>query len=162
MNNFSMNEHLWFMNLALEQAEIAYRKAEIPIGAVLVSKDKSLIAASHNEKEHEHNPCAHAEILALQKSANLLKNWRLTDCILYVTLEPCPMCLSAMSQARISQCIFGAYDAKGGALSLGFDFYKDKRLNHQFNIMGGIKHYPCAKILSTFFRERRREYKNKP
>lgn len=159
--NFSVSDHMWFMSMALEQAELAYKAQEVPVGAVLVSPKGDILSKQHNLKESQFNPTAHAEILAITEGAKKLQNWRLSDCILYVTLEPCPMCLTAMVQSRVKQCVFGAYDAKGGALSLGYHLHSDKRLNHQFSIMGGIKHFECSKVLSQFFKERRTSYRPK-
>lgn len=156
-----IEDHLWFMGLALEQAELAYKVGEVPVGAVLVSSNGEMISKQYNVKEVNFNPTGHAEILTLQEGARKLQNWRLSDCTLYVTLEPCPMCLAAMVQARLKLCVFGAYDAKGGALSLGYHLHQDKRLNHRFGIMGGIRHFECSKLLSQFFKERRNPYKQK-
>lgn len=159
--NFSIQDHLWFMGLALEQAEISYKSQEVPVGAVLVSGTGDVLSRTHNLKENHFNPTGHAEILSLIEAAKKLQNWRLTDCTLYVTLEPCPMCLAAMVQSRIKRCVFGAYDSKGGALSLGYHLHRDKRLNHQFSVVGGVKHFECSKLLSQFFKERRSSYKPK-
>lgn len=159
--NFTVSDHLWFMSMALEQAELGYKAQEVPVGAVLVSPEGEVLSKKHNLKESHHNPTAHAEMLAITEGAKKLQNWRLSDCVLYVTLEPCPMCLTAMVQSRIRQCVFGAYDAKGGALSLGYHLHQDKRLNHQFSIIGGIKHFECSKVLSQFFKERRNSYRPK-
>lgn len=153
-----MLEDFWFMNLALEMADQAYQEKEVPVGAVVVSPSGEVLAKSYNLKEKNFNPCAHAEILCLEKASAQLKNWRLSDCTLYVTLEPCPMCLNAMIHARIKKLVFGAYDPKGGALSLGYHFQLDQRLNHTFDVVGGLKHYECSKILSQFFKERRKSY----
>lgn len=159
--NLSLSDHLWFMTMALEQADLAYRAQEVPVGAVLVSPNGDVLSKQYNLKESHFNPAAHAEILAVTEGAKKLQNWRLSDCTLYVTLEPCPMCLSALVQSRVKQCVFGAYDAKGGALSLGYHLHQDKRLNHQFSIIGGVKHYECSKLLSQFFKERRTAYRPK-
>ncbi len=159
--NFTVTDHLWFMSMALESAEQAYKLQEVPVGAVLVSPEGEVLSRQHNLKEAHFNPVAHAELLALTEGAKKISNWRLSDCLLYVTLEPCPMCLTAMVQSRIRQCVFGAYDPKGGALSLGYHVHQDKRLNHQFSIIGGIKHFECSKVLSQFFRERRGGYRPK-
>ena len=161
MKNLSFREHLWWMNLALEEAEKAYRIEEVPIGAILVDEEGKEIARSYNLKEQTANPCGHAEILAITQAAQTLNSWRLLNCTLYVTLEPCPMCLGAMVQSRIGQLVFGAYDPKGGALSLGFNLYKDERLNHHFRVMGGVRHFQCSRILSQFFREKRQDYRKK-
>jgi tRNA(adenine34) deaminase len=136
----SLQDHLWFMALALEQAELAYRLGEVPVGAVLVSPTGEVLSKQHNLKETNFNPTGHAELLALVESAKKIQNWRLSDCTLYVTLEPCPMCITALVQSRVKQCVFGAYDSKGGALSLGYHLHQDKRLNHQFSMIGGVRH----------------------
>lgn len=159
--NFTITDHLWFMNIALEQAELAYRAQEVPVGALLVSPTGDILSRQFNLKESQFNPVAHAEMLALTEGAKKLQNWRLTDCYLYVTLEPCPMCLTALVQSRVKACIFGAYDQKGGALSLGYHLHQDKRLNHQFSVVGGVMHFECSRILSQFFRERRTSYRQK-
>lgn len=158
---FTVSDHLWFMTMALEQADLAYKNQEVPVGAVLVSPEGEVLSKTFNLKETHFNPAGHAEILAITDSARKLQNWRLIDCVLYVTLEPCPMCLMSMVQARIKQCVFGAYDAKGGALSLGYHLHQDKRLNHQFSVIGGIKHFECSRVLSQFFKERRSSYRPK-
>jgi tRNA(adenine34) deaminase len=157
----TLPDHFWFMGIALEEAEKAYRSQEVPVGAILVSPTGDILSKQFNLKEINYNPAAHAEILCISEAAKKIQNWRLSDCTLYVTLEPCPMCLSAMGQARIRQCVFGAYDSKGGAISLGYEVHKDKRLNHQFSVLGGIRHYECSRLLSQFFRERRTSYRSK-
>ncbi len=151
-------DNQWYMNLALDEANKGYRLGEVPIGAVLVAADGKILAKGHNLKETTHNPCGHAEMLIMQMAGPLIENWRLQDCTLFVTLEPCPMCLAAMVQARIGKLVFGAYDPKGGALSLGYHLNKDSRLNHSFSVMGGVSHYDCSQILSQFFRERRKSH----
>lgn len=154
MINFQNAE--WNMESALLQAEEAYKKDEVPIGATIVDKAGKVLSAAHNIKESNFDPCGHAEILALREASEKIKNWRLSGATLYVTLEPCPMCLSAALHARVSRIIFGAYDLKGGAISLGYNMYKDKRLNHNCEIIGGVQHYKCSSLLSTFFREKRK------
>lgn len=156
-----MQDHFWFMGIALEKAEEAYKKQEVPVGAVLVSPNGDVLSKQFNLKESEANPVAHAEILTIIESAKKLGNWRLSDCTLYVTLEPCPMCMAAMVQARIKECVFGAYDPKGGAISLGYKMFNDQRMNHRFSMMGGLRHYECSKLLSEFFKEKRTVYKSK-
>lgn len=145
--------------MALEQAELAYRAQEVPVGAIIVSPQGEVVSKQFNLKETNLNPTAHAEILSLIEASKKLGNWRLNGCSIYVTLEPCPMCLAAMVQSRIGRCVFGAYDPKGGAISLGYHLHQDQRLNHQFSVLGGIKHFDCSKILSQFFRERRANYR---
>jgi tRNA(adenine34) deaminase len=146
------------MDEALIEAEKAYRIDEVPIGAVIVDLNGVILSRSHNLKEKVFNPCGHAEILAIVEAAKKIKNWRLKECSIYVTLEPCPMCLNAMVQARIEKLYFGAYDSKGGSLSLNYNFYKDQKLNHSFSIVGGVRHFECSKLLSQFFREKRVNY----
>ena len=154
----NINDHLWLMDESLKEAHKAYREDEVPIGAVIVDAEGAIISRAHNQKEKVHNPCGHAEILAITEAAKKLGNWRLLNCSLYVTLEPCPMCLSALVQARIAHLYFGAYDTKGGALSLNYNFYKDQKLNHSFPVLGGLRHFECSKLLSTFFKEKRTSY----
>ena len=107
-------DHLWLMDEALVEADKAYREDEVPIGAVVVDAHGNILARAHNVKEKDFNPCGHAEILVLIEASKKISNWRLSECSLYVTLEPCPMCLSAMVHARIKNLYFGAYDPKGG------------------------------------------------
>jgi tRNA(adenine34) deaminase len=156
-----VKDQIWNMNIALEQAEKAYSAGEVPVGCVVVDEFGSELAKSFNEKEKKFDPCGHAEIIAIRAAGQKLKNWRLSNCKIFVTLEPCPMCLDAMIHARVSHLIFGAYDSKAGALSLGYNFYKDKRLNHQFSVTGGIEHFKCSRLLSNFFRERRNQYQTR-
>lgn len=154
-------DHIWNMSVALEEAEKAFREDEVPIGAVIVNEDNKIIAKAYNQKEGPNNPLGHAELLAIKTASEELGNWRLSKCTLYVTIEPCPMCLAAMIQARISKVVFGAYDLKGGALSLNYNLYKDQRLNHNFSVIGGVKHYDCASLMSFFFQEKRKDYNRK-
>jgi tRNA(adenine34) deaminase len=146
------------MDEALIEAEKAYRIDEVPIGAVIVDSSGAILSRTHNLKEKVFNPCGHAEILAIVEAAKKIKNWRLKECSIFVTLEPCPMCLNAMVQARIEKLYFGAYDSKGGSLSLNYNFYKDQKLNHSFSVVGGVRHFECSKLLSQFFREKRVNY----
>ncbi len=155
------NELEYLMAICLSEAEKAYRREEVPIGAVIVNETGKILAKSHNDKEKKSNPCGHAEILALQKASKIKGDWRLTGCTLVVSLEPCPMCLAAALQSRIKRIVFGAYDSKGGSLSLGYCLYKDSRFNHSFAVTGGICHYESSRILSQFFREKRMNYKRK-
>ncbi len=154
-----LQDQLWLMDEALIEAEKAYRQDEVPIGAVVVDANGTILSRGHNVKESNYNPCGHAEILAITEAGKKLSNWRLINCSIFVTLEPCPMCLSAMIQARIGTLYFGAYDPKGGSLSLNYNFYKDQKLNHAFSVVGGLRHFECSKLLSRFFREKRDGYK---
>lgn len=146
-----------YMKQALTEAQSAYHEDEVPVGCLIVSPHGEVLARTYNLKEKNNDACAHAELLAI-KEAGAKIGWRLLDCSLFVTLEPCPMCMNAMLQARIGNLYFGAYDKKGGALSLGYDFSKDDRLNHTFSVVGGVMHYGCSKMLSNYFRQKR----NKP
>ena len=157
----SFQDHHWYMKMALEEADKAYRMGEVPVGAVIVSGQNSVLAKAHNLKEANNNSCAHAEILSIIQASKKISNWRLSRSTIYVTLEPCIMCLAAISQSRLETLIFGTYDNKGGALSLGYNLHRDLRLNHRFIVMGGIEHYQCSKMLSQFFKERRKEHSSK-
>lgn len=153
-----IQDHEWHMQSALREARKAYKVDEVPIGAVIVDSLGNVLSSHHNIKESTSNPIGHAEILCIQEACQKMNNWRLQDCTLYVTLEPCPMCLSALQQTRIKSVVFGAYDGKGGSLSLGYNLHNDKRLNHQFEVVGGVSHYDCSQILSQFFKEKRNYY----
>lgn len=156
--NFQKIEH--YMQMAINLSQDALIKDEVPVGAIIVSEHGEILSEAFNLKETTFDATAHAEILAIKKASERLKSWRLINCSLFVTLEPCPMCLSAITQARIKNLYFGAYDKKGGALSLGYNFALDDRLNHNMNIYGGFSHYECSQILSNFFKAKRKKYKN--
>lgn len=151
-------DYHYLMELALEQAELAQYKGDVPVGAVVIDSCGQIISKAHNDKENTGRPCNHAEILALNKAGEFQKSWRLQGSTIIVTLEPCPMCLGAMIHARIKTLVFGTYDPKGGALSLGHNLHKDTRLNHSFEVVGGIQHYRCSKMLSEFFKQRRSQH----
>lgn len=159
MNNHNFQEHYWHMSKSLAKAEEAYLIDEVPVGAVIVDRDGKQVASAHNVKETNNDPCGHAEIIAIRRAAAELKSWRLLNCTIYITLEPCVMCMGAIIHARISHVIFGAYDYKAGAVSLGTTLHNHKKLNHRVSIMGGIEHFKCSRILSQFFREKRNHYK---
>ncbi|QWT17555.1 tRNA adenosine(34) deaminase TadA [Collinsella sp. zg1085] len=144
-----------FMREALAEAEKAATLGEVPIGAVVVYQNK-IIARAHNRRELDHNPSAHAEFAALVKAAQVLGQWRLSGCTVYVTLEPCAMCAGLMVNARVDACVYGASDAKAGALGSLYTLHADTRLNHQFKVQGGVLADDCARILQDFFRERRK------
>ncbi|MEA1940514.1 MAG: tRNA adenosine(34) deaminase TadA [Candidatus Caldatribacteriota bacterium] len=149
-----MLEDIKLMREALKEAEIAYSLQEIPIGALVVYRNR-IIARAHNRKEELQDPTAHAEILALQKASRYLGTWYLEDATLYVTLEPCPMCAYAMVQARIKRLVFGASDAKTGAAGSVINIIQDKRFNHQIEITKNILNKECSLIVKRFFQERR-------
>ncbi len=152
-----MKEDHWWMQEALKEAYKAQRLGEVPVGSVIVDEKGKLLATGHNKKEKECNPLLHAEVVAIGEASRVLNNWRLEGCTLYVTLEPCLLCLAGIQAARIRRVVFGAYDKKGGALSLGYAFHLDQRLNHRFCVTGGVEHFETSKLLSSFFKERRRK-----
>lgn len=143
------------MTLALQEAQKGGESGEIPVGAILV-REGEIIARDHNRPIALADPTAHAEILVLRAGAYKLRNYRLSGCTLYVTIEPCAMCAGAILQARISCLVFGAPDQKGGAVVSLFQLLNDKRLNHQVEIVPGVLQKECAEILSLFFAHRRR------
>jgi tRNA(adenine34) deaminase len=149
-----LNLHEQYMRLALSEAQAALEADEVPIGAVIVHHDR-VIAAAHNQREALHDPTAHAEMIAITQAAEHLRDWRLEDCTLYVTLEPCPMCAGAAVQARIPRLVFGATDPKAGACVSLFSLATDKRLNHQIELVGGVLELDCAGILRDFFLQKR-------
>ncbi len=155
-----------FMRLALEQAHAAEAAGEVPIGAVVVYEpvdpatrcslaQPRVIAAACNLRETMRDPAAHAEFLAMQEAARVLDAWRLTDCTVYVTLEPCIMCAGLMSQARVARCVYGAKDPKAGALGTLYSIHEDERLNHCFNVTSGVLEEECANLLRNFFASKR-------
>ncbi|PQO40288.1 tRNA-specific adenosine deaminase [Blastopirellula marina] len=150
--------HQMYMQMALQQAEMAARSDEVPVGAVIV-REGSIIAAAHNQREMLRDPTAHAEMIAITQAAEAVGGWRLEDCILYVTLEPCPMCAGAILQARIPVVVFGALDPKAGAVSSLFEMLNDTRLNHRCEVVPGVLQDRCGQILTEFFRQRRAEGK---
>ena len=147
-----------FMQLALAQATAAAQSGEVPVGAVIVQGGK-LIATGRNSPIAGHDPTAHAEIIALRAAAKSLGNYRLPDCTLYVTLEPCAMCSGAMLHARLKRVVFGASDAKTGSAGSVINLFDQPQLNHQTALQGGVLADECAALLKTFFSQRREEKK---
>ena len=145
-----------FMAIALEQARNAADLGEIPIGAVVVC-DGAVVAHGMNRREIDHDPAGHAEFLAIRDASRRLERWRLSDCTVYVTLEPCPMCAGLMHQARIARCVYGAADPKAGALGTLYDLSSDERLNHRFEVRSGVLEEESAQLLRRFFRALREE-----
>ena len=146
------------MRRAIIEAGKAQAKDEVPIGSVIVHGGK-IIARGHNLRETTQDPAGHAELIAIRKAARKLASWRLLDTTLYVTLEPCTMCMGAIILARIPKVVFGCYDPKGGAAGSLFDFSSDPRLNHQVELLPGVLESDCSNLLSDFFaalRERKR------
>lgn len=143
-----------FMRLALAQATAAAQAGEVPVGAVIV-QDGKVIATGRNAPIAEHDPTAHAEIAALREAAKVLGNYRLPDCTLYVTLEPCAMCSGAMLHARLKRVVFGASDAKTGAAGSVINLFDQRQLNHQTTLQGGVMADESAALLKSFFSQRR-------
>lgn len=139
-----------FMREALAEARAAAAVGEVPIGAVVV-RDGEIVARAHNRRELDQDPSAHAEFLALCAAAQTLGRWRLSDCTVYVTLEPCCMCAGLMVNARVGRCVYGADDAKAGALGSLYDLNADSRLNHRFNVTAGVLAGECREVLSSYF-----------
>ena len=148
------------MRLALDQAQNAWLVGEVPVGAVIVRpspEGPKVIATGYNRPITTHDPTAHAEIVALRHAATLLENYRLPECELYVTLEPCPMCAMALMHARFKRVVYGAADPKTGAAGSVVDLFAEARLNHQTQVVGGVLAEPCGALLRQFFAERRAE-----
>jgi tRNA(adenine34) deaminase len=147
--------HDFFMRMALDQAQQAMADNEVPVGAVIIHQGR-IVAAAYNQREQLRDPTAHAEMIAITQAAESLGDWRLEDCTLYVTLEPCPMCAGAILQARIPHVVFGARDPKAGAVTSLFQLLNDSRLNHACNVVAGVLEPECGQILSQFFQQQRR------
>lgn len=147
------------MQEAQKLAEEAQKLDEVPVGAVIVSEHKEILGVGLNDKESTNNPCGHAEINAIIAAGKNLKDWRLCGASMFVTLEPCTMCLGAIVHARLEALYFGAFDKKAGSLSLGYSLYNDRRLNHNFKVYGGINQFENSKMLSDFFKARRAQHK---
>jgi tRNA(adenine34) deaminase len=144
------------MAKAIELARAAASASgDVPVGAIILNKDNEVIATGANQREMSHNPVAHAEIIAIQKAASAIGNWRLDDCTLVVTLEPCAMCAGAIAQARIPKLIFGAWDEKAGAVGSQWDLLRDPRQLHKPEVIAGVMAAECAALLAEFFQEKR-------
>ena len=149
-----LTPHDFWMKKALDQAIQAFDEGEVPVGAIIVHQER-VIAEGRNQRETLNDPTAHAEMIAITQAAEVLQSWRLLDCTLYVTLEPCPMCAGAIVQARIPRVIYGTADPKAGACHSLFSLTSDIRLNHQSAVLGGIMAEDCKAILQEFFRQQR-------
>ena len=143
-----------WMRLALDQARQAAAMGEIPVGAALV-RGETLICAAHNLRETEHDPTAHAEMICLREGARLLGDWRLRDCTLYVTLEPCPMCAGAMVMSQLGRCVWGATDPRQGCCGSVYDLPGDAALHGITHWQGGVLEAECARLITDFFASRR-------
>lgn len=143
------------MLLAIEEAKKAFEKREVPIGAVIV-KDNEVIARAHNLRELSKNAISHAEIIAVQQACMALGGWRLTDCTLYVTIEPCPMCAGSILQSRIDKVVIGAMDPKAGACGSVLNVLNNSQFNHQCDVITGVLEDECSKLMKDFFRSLRK------
>jgi tRNA(adenine34) deaminase len=144
------------MAKAIELARAAASASgDVPVGAIVLNKNNEVIATGANQKEMSHNPVAHAEMIAIQKATSAIGNWRLDDCTLVVTLEPCAMCAGAIAQARIPRLIFGAWDEKAGAVGSQWDLLRDPRQLHKPEVIAGVLAEECAALLAEFFQEKR-------
>ena len=148
-----MDDAKW-MRMALEEAQLALAEGELPVGCVIV-RDNQLVAAGHNLREQTGDPTDHAEIVAIRRAAKALGDWRLTDCALYVTLEPCPMCAGAISQARLGRLVYGAADPKYGCAGSVYRIPEDPAFNHFCKSDGGVLADECAALLAEFFASHR-------
>jgi tRNA(adenine34) deaminase len=139
------------MAAAIAEARLAPTHGDVPIGAVVLDESGTVVARAHNERELSGDPTAHAEVLALRRASAERGSWRLEDCTLVVTLEPCTMCAGALVLARIGRVVFGAYDPKAGAVASLWDVVRDPRLNHRPDVVGGIAEDECGALLQLFF-----------
>ncbi|MEU5631468.1 tRNA adenosine(34) deaminase TadA [Streptomyces rishiriensis] len=143
------------MRLALDQARLAARGGDVPVGAVVLAADgTTVLATGHNEREAGGDPTAHAEVLAVRRAAEAIGEWRLSGCTLVVTLEPCTMCAGAITQSRVDRVVYGARDDKAGAVGSLWDVVRDRRLNHRPEVVQGVLAEECSELLTEFFRER--------
>jgi tRNA(adenine34) deaminase len=154
MSELRFPRHQYYMRLALREAERAATHDDVPIGAVIV-RDGEVLSATGNERELRGDPVAHAEILAIQEAAGRLGGWRLLNTVIYVTLEPCPMCAGAIVQARIPHLVFGAPDDKAGSAGTLYNLVQDPRLNHNVEVTGGVLEDESLALLRDFFARRR-------
>ena len=152
-----LEPHIDYMRLALQEAKKAGQFDEVPVGAVLVSEAGELLAAARNRTIELCDPTAHAEVIALREAAGKIRNYRLLNTTLYVTIEPCPMCMGALVHARVARLVFGAKDPKWGAAGSLYNVAQDRRLNHQVEVIAGICEPECRELVQEFFRRKRME-----
>jgi tRNA(adenine34) deaminase len=143
------------MRHALDEARAALAGGDVPIGAVVLDASGAVIATGHNEREAQHDPTGHAEIVALRRAGAMLGTWNLDGCTLAVTLEPCTMCAGAIVLARVARLVFGAWDPKAGAVGSLWDVVRDRRLNHRPEVIGGVAAEQCGELLEEFFAAKR-------
>lgn len=151
-----MHSYETYMRIALKEAAKASELGEVPIGALVIDQDGQILGKAYNETITRNDPTAHAEILAIRQAAEALSNYRLLNCTLYVTIEPCIMCAGAIVHSRIAEVVFGAFDTKWGGLDSLYKIGEDERLNHSFNVVSGVLEADCVNIMQEFFRERRK------
>ena len=149
-----MEDYSKYMLEALKEAELAKLEDEVPIGCVIV-KDNQIIARAHNQRETTNNPLGHAETLAIKQASEVLNDWQLVDCDLYVTIEPCIMCGGAIIQSRIRKVIYGAPDLKGGAFGSSINILESKNINHRPEVIKGVLESECSKIIKDYFKSKR-------
>ena len=149
-----LNPHIHWMKEAIAEAKKAEALGEVPIGAVIV-REGQIIGRGHNLRETSADPTAHAEMIAIREASKTLGAWRLTDCELYITLEPCPMCAGAAVQSRVKRVVFGASDPKAGCAGTLMNLLQEERFNHQTELIGGILQEECGALLTQFFRRLR-------
>ncbi len=148
-----------FMRTAITQADIAEQNGDVPIGAIIVYQNQ-IIGKAYNQREQLNDPTAHAEIIALTQAAAFMESWRLINCTIYVTLEPCPMCAGALVLARMKRLVYGCDDPKTGAVKSLYNIVQDQRLNHRLEVTSGVLADECSEQLQEFFQKRRIENKN--
>ncbi|NES99487.1 MAG: nucleoside deaminase [Sphaerospermopsis sp. SIO1G2] len=154
-----MTNHQKWMNYALELAKVAGDAGEIPVGAVIVDSADTLIAVGENRKERDQDPTAHAEIVAIRSATQRLQGWRLHECTLYVTLEPCPMCAGAIVHARLATLVYGVDDTKTGAIRTVINIPDSSASNHRLQVLGGILESACRQQLQAWFATKRHKHK---
>ena len=143
-----------YMRIAIEQAQVAEENDDVPIGAIIVHNNQ-IIGKAYNQRELLQDPTAHAEIIALTQAAAFLESWRLNDCTIYVTLEPCCMCAGALVLARMKRLVYGCDDPKAGAIKSLYNIVQDERLNHKVEVTSGVMTDECSQLLQDFFKKRR-------
>ena len=150
-----MDKDIEFMKEALKEAELARLEDEVPIGCVVV-KDDQIIARGHNQRDKSHNPLGHAETLAIKTASEIVNDWQLVDCTLYVTIEPCIMCSGAIIQSRVKRVVYGAPDIKGGAFGSSINILEASNINHRPEVTKGILEEECASIIKNYFKSKRK------
>ncbi|WP_251716757.1 tRNA adenosine(34) deaminase TadA [Lactobacillus agrestimuris] len=149
---FTQEEKDKYMNLAIEQARIAEKQDEVPIGAIVIDPEGNVVGRGYNRRELDQDATQHAEIIAIREACDQIGYWRLVDCSIFITLEPCPMCAGAIINSRIKNVFFGAYDPKAGASGSVIDLFAVEKFNHHPEVEGGVKENETSQMLTQFFR----------